>query len=232
MDYIYFETVDVDDTEEALKILECAQRFELSELESNAFKYLEFTINEMNCCNMAADAKRLGLHQLKASAMKVLAEHFHSLCTSISISLLDANNMEELVKSHHLRIQSELNVLHAVAKWLLLHGYIAELNRLEQDSERQQEGSESGVCHVVNRMTRLVDVDRFNEPELKAAVRQCDALNLAKLYDVCLKILVGSEPVNLEVDKNLAVYSRNAASLFGLSLNMDSNVAKKRSLFG
>lgn len=62
-------------------------------------------------------------------------------------------------------------MLHAVANWLIVHGYIDGLAVISsEDKAENVKEREGGHNQIANRLMQHIAMDRLNESELKAAV--------------------------------------------------------------
>lgn len=124
IDLTYFEPVHIKGTNEAWKLLECAHRFQMEELETAVFQALISLIDETNCCEIIVRAEEIHLRAIKTKAIEVLSSKFYTICTTPRLGVLNLDTMESLVASNELTILSEVNVLDAVVQWLKVHGCI------------------------------------------------------------------------------------------------------------
>lgn len=123
LDFVYFEKLDVLDTSHAIELLECARFYELDNMEKHMTNALVSFMDEQNCCQLVAVAIRLDCTSLKSQAMLFMAKHFIEVSKSKSFGGLDTDTMEELVSSKELDILSELDVLNAILRCLVIHGH-------------------------------------------------------------------------------------------------------------
>lgn len=76
--YIYFEPIHIDCMENGWKLLECARRFELKQLESKVFDVFLIFIDQSNCSEIIVRADDLSLPAVRTKAFDVLNSEFYA----------------------------------------------------------------------------------------------------------------------------------------------------------
>ncbi len=88
LDYIYTAKMELPNTEEAVDVLECAERFQIEEQEQVVADYIEHELNTTNCSRILGMVDGLHSPIFRAAAMKTIVEDFHQVFYEVAFTSL------------------------------------------------------------------------------------------------------------------------------------------------
>lgn len=199
LDYLYFQEVVLSDEEQAVELLECARRFQVDELESTTIEYLASHLDASNCCRMIAYADMLGSSQLMKRAMDTLSEEFLTLSPTNAFSQFNLELMEQVVSNRGLQVRSELDVLRAIIRWLVMRGHrvdkcLATVYFPDHFPSRDFKSTEPPTATDIERLVRHVPLGDLGMSDLKEAARLCRQARFDSLVEWIKERLLEDDP--------------------------------------
>ncbi len=119
LDYIYSAKIELPNAEEAVQVLECAERFQIEELAGVVSDYIERELDTSNCCQILAAVDCYHSKKLRDAAMKTIVGNFHEVRNEEGFSLLPFELVLEIIGCDKLVVRSELDVFVAVVLWFM-----------------------------------------------------------------------------------------------------------------
>lgn len=95
----------------------------IQSLEDAAADFIVPIVNENNCCEILLVSDRLHSIRVTTKVLEVMSVQFYSISQANLFSLLDVDLLEEVVRNDNLMVQTELDVLDAIIRWLVKHGH-------------------------------------------------------------------------------------------------------------
>lgn len=107
--------------ENVITIWQAATLLQIDFLQDSCVNFLMRKTNKENCMDVYITAKHLDSEQVSSLAWRMILEHFEYLVETEDIFMLDALDMEELVRSDDLHVRSEDMVINAIKDWIKLY---------------------------------------------------------------------------------------------------------------
>ncbi|XP_076447771.1 kelch-like protein 12 isoform X2 [Babylonia areolata] len=117
LDFCYTETVNVS-VENVQELLPAACLLQLTGVREACCQFLEKQLDSTNCLGIKIFAERHGCEALWAAADRFSVRHFEEVVMQEEFKSLPMDEVEALVKSDHLQVNSEEPVYHAVLDWV------------------------------------------------------------------------------------------------------------------
>lgn len=175
----------------------------MNNLESAVIDYLGL---QSNCCKLITNSEQLKSSKLRKKAMEIMALDFTTVNTSNQFTLLNIEIVEEIVQNVSLEVNSELDVLHAIIRWLMKRGRKVEPCLLDKYSPKKTctqcediafdvecDRNELMVTltgYEIKRLTKHIRLDRLALQDLKEMSKLCRDAKLDKLLRTCTNLLL------------------------------------------
>lgn len=117
LDFVYTETVNVS-VENVQELLPAACLLQLTGVREACCQFLEKQLDSTNCLGIKIFAERHGCTDLWAAADRFSVRHFQDVVLQEEFRSLPLDEVEALVKSDHLQVNSEEPVYQAVVDWV------------------------------------------------------------------------------------------------------------------
>ena len=118
LDYMYTAQMDLVNPETALHYLECANRFQIEELEQVISDYIEERTGATNCFQVLDTADRINSMALRKKAMMTIFDNFHSVWRCDWFLVLEIEIVREILTSTKLMVKSEHTVFVAAVRYI------------------------------------------------------------------------------------------------------------------
>jgi len=117
LQYCYAHRVDIEDEEEAARILELSDRFVIPSLGLFTQEYLKNHLNTDNCCQILTLAQWFNSNQLHHACIRYIENNFQSVVASEGFLELDASLLLELILSDNILVTKEEQMYEAIMQW-------------------------------------------------------------------------------------------------------------------
>ncbi len=119
LDYIYSAKMELPNAEEAVQVLECAERFQIEELVKVISDYIERELDTSNCSEILATVDCLNTTKLRAAAMRTVVDNFYQVFYEDGFILLPFELVLEIFTCDKLVLRTELDIFVALVRWFM-----------------------------------------------------------------------------------------------------------------
>ena len=189
--YMYSAQIDLVNVENALLYLECANRFQVEELEHVISSYIVQQLDIATCAEILVVVDRINFSSLREMALATIVRNFYKFYSRAEFVKLRVDLVLEILRCRDLVVRSEIDVFHAGVRWFLGrkvggNDSVVCVKIMKQARELFQQigvsvpdfedtavssacGDECGYEDLFN----CVDVDRLSDDDLRRVIRFC-----------------------------------------------------------
>lgn len=179
-----------------VELMEYAQFFQVIGAEDAIIGKLLQELNQQNFCELVKAAECIGNEDLKWKALDFLSQHFLNLSKSFSLAVLDNCLFEQVVQMKSLMLDSEVDVLDSIFRWLYCRGHEIEevmIDRYKDAKEKLIVKDTLPTSDVIDRMTRHVMFDEFTAGNLGELARLSRHARLGSFSEPCYQAFLNSK---------------------------------------